>query len=142
MILDMQSLFSDDQAITASAASTNLIDLGATGTPPLSSTALVRDVGKGTPIEILIICTVAHGGTSPLLDVVLQMDTAAAFPSATEVAAATQMAGASVGDRASIFFLPEAITERFIRLYYTAAGTTPTITITAGLALGTQSNKQ
>ena len=74
MILDLQSMFSDDQAITSSAASTNLIDLGATGTPPLSSTALVRDIGKGTPIEILIIVTVAHGGTSPTLVVTLQMD--------------------------------------------------------------------
>ena len=142
MILDMQSLFSDDQAITANAASTNLIDLGAMDTPPLSSTALTRDVGKGTPIEILIIVTVAHGGTSPTLVVTLQMDTADSFGSQTTVGTATELAGAAVGDRASIFFLPEGITERFIRLKYTTGGTNPTITVTAGLALGTQSNKQ
>lgn len=142
MILDMQSMFSDDQAITITAASTNLIDLGATGTPPLSSTALVRDIGKGTPIEILIIVTVAHGGTTPTLVVTLEMDELAAFGSQTTVGTSAELAGASVGDRASIFFVPEGITERFIRLKYTVGGTNPTITVTAGFALGTQSNKQ
>ena len=33
MILSAQQLFSDDQAITASADSTNVIDLGVPGTP-------------------------------------------------------------------------------------------------------------
>ena len=33
MIFDKQNLFSDAQAITADAASTNVIDLGPTGTP-------------------------------------------------------------------------------------------------------------
>ena len=142
MILDMQSLFSDDQAITATAVSTNLIDLGATGTPPLSSTALVRDIGKGTPIEILIICTVAHGGTTPTLVVTIEQDDNVGFSSATVVGTSAEMADAVVGDRASIYFVPEGVNERFIRLNYTAGGTTPTITITAGIALGTQSNKQ
>ena len=142
MILDMQSLFSDDQAITTTAVSTNLIDLGATGTPPLSSTALVRDIGKGTPIEILIICTVAHGGTTPTLVVTLEQDTVVGFSSATVVGTSAEMADAVVGDRASIYFVPEAVNERFIRLNYTAGGTTPTITITAGIVLGAQSNKQ
>lgn len=142
MILDLQSMFSDDQAITATAVSTNLLDLGAPGTPPLSSNALVRDVGKGTPVEILIICTVAHGGTTPTLVVTIEQDDNVGFASATVVGTATEMADAEVGDRASIFFIPEGVNERFIRLNYTAGGTTPTITITAGLALGTQSNKQ
>lgn len=138
MILDLQSLFSDDQAITVSAASTNIIDLGATGTPPLSSTALTRDIGPGMPIDILIQVTVAHGGTSPLLDIDLEMDTVAAFSSATIVASAVQLSGAAVGDRASIRWIPDGTSERFIRLAYTAAGTSPTITVTAGIALGIQ----
>ena len=69
MILDLESLFSDDQALTVTAASTNIIDLGATGTPPLSSTALTRDIGPGMPIDILIQVTVAAGGTTPTLDI-------------------------------------------------------------------------
>ena len=138
MILDLQSMFSDDQAITTSAASTNVIDLGATGTPPLSSTALTRDIGPGTPIDILIQVTVAHGGTSPTLDIDLEMDTVVGFSSATIVASAVQLVGAAVGDRASIRWIPDGTSERFIRLAYTAGGTSPTITVTAGIALGIQ----
>ena len=139
MILDMQSLFSDDQAVAGSnVASTNMIDLGATGTPPLSATALVRDIGPGTPIEILIQLTVAHAGTAPTLDVTLEMDTTDAFGSATTIATATQIAAGALGARASITYLPDGTTERYIRLYYTVGGTTPTCTVTAGIVLGRQ----
>ena len=138
MILDMQTLFSDDQAVTVTAASTNIIDLGATGTPPLSATALTRDIGPGTPIDILIQLTVAHGGTTPTLDVTLEMDTTDAFGSATTIATATQIAGGLVGARTSITYIPDGATERYLRLYYTAGGTTPTCTITAGIVLGRQ----
>ena len=82
MILALQRLFSYDQAIPSDAASTNIIDLGAPGTPPLSSTALPRDIGPGTPIDILIQCTVAHGGTSPTLDIDLEVDDNDSFASA------------------------------------------------------------
>jgi hypothetical protein len=52
MILDQTNLFSDDQAITATAASDNYIDLGATGTPKLrNAITLVRDISKGTPVH-------------------------------------------------------------------------------------------
>ena len=33
MLMDLQSMFSDKQAITVTAASTNVIDFGAAGTP-------------------------------------------------------------------------------------------------------------
>lgn len=139
MILDLESIFSDDQAIVGSPlASTNIIDLGAPGTPPLSSVALTRDIGPGTPIDILIQVTVAHGGTTPTLDIDLEMDTTDAFGSATVVASAVQLASAAVGDRASIRWIPDGTSEQFIRLQYTPGGTTPTITITAGISMGIQ----
>ena len=138
MILDLESMFSDDQAITASAVSTNVIDLGATGIPPLASVALTRDIGPGMPIDILIQVTVAHGGTSPTLDIDLQVDDNVGFASAKVVASAVQLVAAAVGDRASIRYVPDGTDERFMRLDYTAGGTSPTITITAGIALGIQ----
>ena len=98
MILDLQTIFSDDQALTASAVSTNVIDLGATGTPALGASALVRDVGIGEPIEILIQHVVAAGGTSPTISVVLEMDTAEGFPSGTTVATSNTIAAAVVGE--------------------------------------------
>lgn len=138
MILDLQSMFSDDQALTASAASTNIIDLGATGTPPGAASALTRDIGPGTPIEVLIQLTVAHGGTSPTLDVTLEMDDNDAFSSATTIATATQIAGGAVGDRTSLTYIPDGTTERYLRLYYTTGGTSPTCTVTAGVVLARQ----
>lgn len=142
MILDTQNLFSDDQALTATAASTNLIDLGAGGTPAIGSSALGRQVGIGEPIEILVQLTVAAGGTSPTLIATLQQDTVAAFSSATSLAVSNTLAGGAVGDRLSIHWLPHNVTERFIRLNYTLGGTSPTYTVTAGIVLGTQTRPQ
>lgn len=138
MILDLESLFSDDQALTVTAVSTNLIDLGATGTPPLSSNALVRDIGPGTPIEILIQLTVASGGTAPTLIVTMEMDTLVGFGSATVIATSATLTGGAVGDRLSITYVPDGATERFIRLNYTLAGTAPTYTVTSGIVMGRQ----
>lgn len=138
MILDLQSMFSDDQDLTVDVVSTNIIDLGAPGTPPLSSTALVRDIGPGTPIDILIQLTVDSGGTSPTLQVDLQMDTAANFPSATVIASSVILTAGVAGDRLSIRYIPDGTTERFIRLDYDIEGTTPTYTVTAGIVMGIQ----
>lgn len=135
MILDLESMFSDDQAVTATAVSTNLIDLGAAATPPYAN-AQTRDIGPGTPIDILIQLTVASGGTNPTLVVTLEMDTAANFPSATVVATSATLSGGAVGDRLSIRYIPDGTSEQFIRLNYTTTGTSPTHTITAGIALG------
>jgi hypothetical protein len=48
MILDKQLEFSSAQAVTATAASTNLIDFSA-----------VRDMGTGTQLYVVCVCTVA-----------------------------------------------------------------------------------
>lgn len=138
MILDIQSMFSDDQALTVTAVSTNVIDLGATGTPPLSSTALTRDIGPGTPIDILIQLTADAGGTSPTLDIDLEVDTVENFASATVVASAVQIAGGTEGQRASIRWVPDGTDQRYLRLNYTTGGTSPTHTVTAGIVLGVQ----
>jgi hypothetical protein len=138
MILDLESMFSDDQALTVTAVSTNVIDLGATGTPPLSSTALTRDLGPGTPIDILIQLTVASGGTSPTLIATLQKDTVENFASAEVVAVSATLVAGAVGDRLSIQWIPDGADQRYLRLNYTLAGTNPTYTVTAGIVLGRQ----
>jgi len=48
MILDKQLEFCSAQAVTATAASTNLIDLGT-----------VRNMGVGTQLYVVVVCTVA-----------------------------------------------------------------------------------
>lgn len=141
MILDTTTLFSDDQSLTVSAASTNVIDLGAPGAVPIGGT-LVRDVGPGTPIEILIQNVVDSGGTSPTLQVNLEMDTTDAFGSATVIASSATLAGGLQGDRVSIVYVPDGTTERYLRLDYNTGGTSPTHTVTAGIVLGRQTRPQ
>lgn len=139
MILSAELLFSDGQNLTASGASTNLIDLGATGTP-LGGNALDRKVGEGTPVPIWVSLDSAAGGTSPTCTVKIQSDTTAAFSSATDVTDA-QSIGTGAGAVLKLMYLPETVNERFIRLYYTLGGTSPDFTISAGIVLARQTNR-
>jgi len=140
MILSAQQTFSDGQALTGTAASTNVIDLGATGTVLNAPAALVRDIGKGSHIPIVITLDEDSGGTSPTLDATLEMDSDDTFASATVVATAPQLAGGSAGDRVAIFWIPEGTNERFIRLNYVLGGTSPTYTLTAAIVLADDTN--
>jgi hypothetical protein len=141
MLLSKQSLLSDQQAITASAASTNIMDLGATGTP-IRGNQLVRDIGAGTPVGFLAqvteAFTAAGAGT---LTVSLEVDDNSGFSSATTVwtSGAIPKATLVAGYRLPIEYLPKGINERYFRLYYTVAtGPMTAGKITAGLMLDGQ----
>ena len=54
MIFSVQQLFSDAQAITATAVSSNVIDTGVRGTPYGAAAALVGDLGPGHKIPVLV----------------------------------------------------------------------------------------
>lgn len=141
MLLSAEQLFSDSQALTVTAASTNIIDLGATGTVIGAPAALVRDIGKGNPIPIIVNLDVAAGGTNPTITVAVQVDTLEGFGSPTTVATSETKTGGAAGD--SIYldvYLPEGTNERYLRLNYTLAGTAPTYTVTAGIVAGKQSS--
>jgi hypothetical protein len=59
MILDNTNVYSDSQAITATAASTNIIDVGAAGTAFGAAAAVARDIGKASEIPLV---PVGYGG--------------------------------------------------------------------------------
>ena len=142
MLFSKQNEFSDSQVVTTSAASTNQIDLGAPGTVRGAPAALVRDIGKGKPIPIVVRLDIAATGTSPTLAVTVQVDNDVAFGSPTTVASAPTLAGGAAG--AEIYldvYLPEGTNERYLRLLYTTGGTTPSYQITAGVVAAKQSNK-
>jgi len=140
MILSKQQNFSESQALTASAASTNQIDLGAPGTVLNGPAALVRDIGKGRKVQVVVNSEAAAGGTSPTITVGIQTDNDVAFGSPTTLYTTPSKAGGAAGDRLAIYDLPEGITERYLRLYYTLGGTTPTYTVSAGIVLADQTN--
>lgn len=139
MILSAQQLFSDDQAITASADSTNVIDLGAAGTPYGGAAALNRDVGKGNKISILIQVTEAFN-TLTTLEIKISTGTATTLGT-TIISEVIALADLVVGKQMVINVLPDGITERYLGIEYVVVGTAPTTgKITAGISMGNQTN--
>ncbi|MGB0943133.1 MAG: Bbp16 family capsid cement protein [Marinomonas sp.] len=120
MILDSAQEFSGGQAVTASAVSTNIIDLG-----------VDRDIGKGEPMAIVVSSSVAAGGTNPTLQVELQTDSVEGMGSLTTIATSEQVAGMEAGQT---IVVPLGMTnERYLRLRYVTTGTSPTHTLDAFL---------
>lgn len=123
-IIDSQLLFSDAQALTGSAASTNTIDLNSD-----------RDVGIGEPMAVVVTVDVAAGGTTPTLAIAVQTDATAGFGSTVTPLTSQTFAAAALTQGARFIFPLTADTQllRFVRLNYTMGGTSPTITLTATL---------
>lgn len=141
MIFDRTLLFSNAQAITASAASTDVVDLGATGTVYGAAAALARDVGKGQGIPIDIQVVEAFNNLTSLT-IAVECDDNSSFSSAKVVMSTTiALAGLTVGRVASIVAVPPGINERYMRINYTVTGTAPsTGKVTAGIVAGVQTN--
>lgn len=129
MYIDAQNLFSDSQAITASAASDNLIDLGIDG----------RNIGVGRELYLMVIVDVAFTDASSdsTVTVTLETDDNEGFSSATAIQTLGTFAPLSaVGARLVQRLVVTDDYERFIRLQYTVAnGNLSTGSLTAFLAL-------
>lgn len=130
MILDEQTLFSDDQVVAANAASTNVIDL-----------SVAKDLGPGVPIPLLVQLTADPTGTAPTLQVDVEVDDNVGFASAKVVQTYTFPATAVQGDKMPMQFVPHGLDEQFCRLNYTVGGTTPSFQVTAGMSMAIQSNR-
>lgn len=120
MWIDSRLEFSDAQALTTTAASTNSIDLSSD-----------RDVGPGRPMWVVISVDVAADDTTgdETYVVDLQTDDNSAFSSATSIAQITIARGTVAGTKFVIGW-PYA-NEQHVRLNYTLGGTTPTVTLSA-----------
>lgn len=111
MYLDAQLLFSDAQAITAAAGSTNKIDFGA-----------ARDIGTGEPLYVVVTVDVAFTDASSdsTLTVALEGDSTTSFtPDGTQqlfIIPALAAAGAIYVARISPDY---AANYRYMRLKYT-----------------------
>lgn len=122
MINDLTNQFSSKQAITATAASTNVIDLGVS-----------RDIGKGFKVPLLVQVNESFDALTSLT-VTIQTDTDEAFGTAVNlteqtIALADLVSGAQFG-----FQIVPTGTQRYLRLNYTVTGGAPTTgTITAGI---------
>jgi hypothetical protein len=126
-ILDRLNLFSNDQAITASTASTDVVDLGSGP----------RDVGAGEPSTLLILVTTAFDNLTSLTTALETAATDAFSPATTLVSSTLPLASLTPGVRFPITTVPGG-TLRYLRLYYTVTGSAPTTgKITAGVGVET-----
>tara|TARA_R110000737_G_scaffold73663_1_gene102516 strand:+ start:1907 stop:2338 length:432 start_codon:yes stop_codon:yes gene_type:complete len=139
MILSAQQIFSDDQAITASADSTNVIDLGVAGTPFGAVAPLNNDKGKGNKVPILIQVTEAFN-TLTSLEIKISTGATTALGT-TVISKVVPLADLVLGYQFPVEVLPNEIDERYLGIEYVVVGTAPTLgKITAGITMGNQTN--
>lgn len=140
MLYDKQNLFSENQAITADAASTNVVCL-AQGT--------LKEAAFGTPIPLRIQVTEAFAGVtaSSSLEIKIQTDDNEGFSSPTTLATTGAIAADKLveGFVAPINFIPKG-NEGYMRIYYdvtVASGESITKgKITAGIVAGNEGSFQ
>lgn len=128
MLFDAKLLMSNQQAITATAASTDVID---TGNP--------KDYGHcGAP---LLVQVTEDFNNLTSLAISLQTDSDSAFGSPRELFTVTVLAAdLKAGFKTPVITVPHKA-ERYLRVNYTVVGTAPTTgKVTAGLVAGVQTN--
>lgn len=140
MVLGKNTEFSSEQAIAASAPSTNVLDLGALGKTAYQGAQLKHNVGhKRIP---LLIQVVEDFATLTSLKIAIESDDNSSFSSAKEILAETvAVADLKAGYSSVIDKLPR-IKERYVRINYTVNGSNATTgKITAGIALEVDGSK-
>lgn len=140
MIFDRTLLFSNAQAITADAASTDVVDLLATGTVYGAAAALTKDIGKGADIPLLIQVVETFNNLTDLR-VIVQTDDNSGFTTPRNVMEIDRLLADLVAGRNFTVRVPNGTAERYLRIYYDITGTAPTLgKMTAGVVMGVQSN--
>lgn len=124
MYVDSQTLFSDAQAVTATAISTNVLDLnGATS----SNVPLLQDIGNGIDIYLIVTTTTTatDTGSDATLTLTLESDSTANLATSATVHLSTgALAFATYATAGSTLFatkLPNGNYERYLGLRYTIA---------------------
>jgi len=144
MIFSAEQLFSDDQVITVSADSTNVIDLGAPGTPYDAKTNLNQDIGKGNKVPLLVQVTEDFAaGTSGAGTLTVNISKGSAASLGTTVVSVGPIGEADLvaGYQIPIEVLPNQIDERYLGIeYVVASGPMTAGKVTAGITMGNQTN--
>lgn len=121
MFIDSQLLLSEEQAVTADAASTNVVDLG-----------VDQDIGRGEPMAVVFTIDTAADSTTGDETYAFQVRTGSTASPSTVIAAQTiAAANLTAGSR---HVLPLGFSnERYVAGYYDVGGTSPSVTVTAFL---------
>ena len=122
MIIDSQLEFSDGQAVTTTALSTNVIDTGS-----------AADLGVGAPLWVIIQLDVASdaANSNETYVVTLETDDNAGLSSAEVLGTKTMTRGDAIGTT-HVFSVPTS-NQQYLGVRYTHGGTTPSATYSAWL---------
>lgn len=119
MLHDSFNTFSEQQAVTANAASTDIMDCGY---------ATTVGIGAGKQLYLVVELDEAFNNLTSVA-FAFQTDDNSSFSSPTAVDTRTialaSLAAANIGNLYT-FALPPTGLERYLRMYYTVTGTTPT----------------
>ena len=135
MLFSEQLLFSDKQAITADAVSTNVIDMSAIS-PVLASRF---DMGVGVIIPILIQVVAGFTSSANTLIVSIETDDNEGFSSGKIVLSTPAKPASEMTTAGFIFpinYVPRTMNERYMRLNYNVSANLAVGRITAGIILG------
>ncbi len=121
MLIDSRLEFSDAQAVTTTADSTNVIDL-----------EVERQIGKGQPLFLVVQVDVAldDGDANETYVVELETDDNAAMSSSVILTTMTFTRGDVAGTR-QVALIPLANVQQFLQVVYTHGGTSPSGTWSA-----------
>ena len=127
MILDTTLLFSENQAITATAISTNVIQFQNNGTVVGEGAAIARNLGQGNELPILIQVTEAFA-TATSITFSLESSAAAGLTSATVhwTSPAIPIATLIAGYKLPIRIVPDGVMLQFLGMRYTVTGSNAT----------------
>jgi hypothetical protein len=143
MILSHNLMLSDNQAITASAESTNALDLGLAATPFGAVAPLNADLGKGNLVPLLVQVTEDFNNLTSLTITIKNRSTPGAG-AATAGAILSQtilLADLKAGKQFALCYIPQGTPLRYLALHYVVAGTAPsTGKVIASPTMGVQTN--
>lgn len=142
-MLDAKTLFCEAQAVTASAATTDYLDLTNGATIKNAFRAATSAIDLPDEIAFAVYCTTTvAGGTSIAFS--LQTDDNTGFSSAKTLFSTAAIAVASLTQGQIVFVkIPKAKLgecERYLRGYFTVVGTPSAGAFTVGLVSGKQTN--
>ncbi|GGE29940.1 hypothetical protein GCM10011360_17500 [Primorskyibacter flagellatus] len=137
MILNKNLILAENQAITATAISQNVIRWNETGVVPLEAGQIVRNIGSGTEVPLLIQVTQTFL-TLTSLTITIETSDAADLTSSTVLASsgAIPLASLIAGFRPAFTrFVPDATMLDYFGLRFTVGGSNATAgKITAAVA--------
>lgn len=130
MIIDSRLEFSDGQAVSASAASTNYIDL-----------SVVGDAINELFLVVIVDTASDSADDGETVTAKLQSDDNASFSSAKDETAAVSCAQIDAGTTVLVTRIPRGL-QRYVRMYYTVGGTALSVNpaVTAFLTDNPQAN--